>query len=48
VVGGENGVGDGSVKGTLFATPGSDLEKMALQEAVEANVSHLLSSASSF
>ena len=42
VVGGEEAETDGSVKGTLFATPGSDLEKMALQEAVESNVSCLL------
>jgi len=35
VVGGEDGLGEEECKGTLFAAPGSDLEKMALQEAEE-------------
>ena len=39
VVGGEDWENHGSVTGTLFATPGSDLEKMALREIEEAKVS---------
>ena len=47
VVGGEEDESNGTVKGTLFATPGSELETMALLEAEEANVSLMYSNVSS-